>query len=152
MPTVKDILTDYLKQHGYDGLCHVETECGCPVEDLCLCDSYMMECKPAVKFKCTDDDCELCDGGSYHQGKDRYHYVVPTEMPCKERTSNRTLRKVLLSCPSCGKGISVTPEAKVRYEMLKHIGGGTENTVIEQTIAECPFCELDIRVTLKWSE
>ncbi|WP_150113936.1 hypothetical protein [Leptospirillum ferriphilum] len=32
--TARDILVDYLKSHGFDGLCHPPTECGCDLSDL----------------------------------------------------------------------------------------------------------------------
>lgn len=43
--TVFDIVVDYLKRHGYDGLCN--EECGCPLEMLGPCDGIQESCQPA---------------------------------------------------------------------------------------------------------
>lgn len=37
--TLEDIIADWLKEHGYDGLCDPEITCGCTLESgLCPCD------------------------------------------------------------------------------------------------------------------
>lgn len=38
MPDVREIVTAWLKTNGYDGLCNVDFECGCRIEDLMPCD------------------------------------------------------------------------------------------------------------------
>ena len=43
--TVKDILTDYLKKNGFDGLAN--TDCGCKVDDLASCCHDCLDCEPA---------------------------------------------------------------------------------------------------------
>jgi len=68
--TVREILTDWLKEHGYDGLyCD---ECGCEIDDLAPCDESCVACRPGYKWPCT------C-------GKPREHeydfYVCPTRPP-----------------------------------------------------------------------
>lgn len=40
MPTVKDIVILYLKEHGYDGL-YVQGECACRLGNLMPCDGEM---------------------------------------------------------------------------------------------------------------
>ena len=57
MTTVHEILVDWLRKHGYDGLCNPEIECGCTLDDLQPCDSFMLNCKPAYKGPCTCGDC-----------------------------------------------------------------------------------------------
>lgn len=50
--TVREILVEWLKKHGYDGLYFQGVdfiECGCHVDDLILCDSYCCNCIPGVK-------------------------------------------------------------------------------------------------------
>jgi hypothetical protein len=54
--TVKEIIIDFLKSQGCDGLCG--EMCGCGIGDLALCDNTMLECKPAKKVVA---DCEHCD-------------------------------------------------------------------------------------------
>ncbi len=44
MPTVKTILVEWLKAHGYDGLCAYE--CGCLVDNLMPCGSCPDNCVP----------------------------------------------------------------------------------------------------------
>ena len=36
-PTVKEIVTQYLVENGYDGLCEDGRRCGCDIEDLMPC-------------------------------------------------------------------------------------------------------------------
>lgn len=44
---VTEIITKYLKENGFDGLCNEYLECGCAIGDLSPCDDYMGECEPA---------------------------------------------------------------------------------------------------------
>jgi len=46
---VKEIIIEKLKQLGADGLVNSEAECGCDIDDLCPCDSYCLDCEPAIK-------------------------------------------------------------------------------------------------------
>jgi len=55
MPNVKEIVTDYLKANGYDGLYNADVECGCDLNDLMPCGGYTGCCKPGYKV-----DCEGC--------------------------------------------------------------------------------------------
>ena len=41
---VKEIVTEWLKEHGYDGLCFPEGECDCDLEHLMRCHDYSNEC------------------------------------------------------------------------------------------------------------
>jgi hypothetical protein len=53
--TVREIIENYLKENGYDGLC--SDECGCQIGDLCPCESYMFNCVPGYLHKC-DENCD----------------------------------------------------------------------------------------------
>ncbi len=44
-PTLKTIVADYLRAHGYDGLCRMD--CGCALDDLMPCDIVCDHCRPA---------------------------------------------------------------------------------------------------------
>jgi len=52
--TVREILIDYLKANGYDGLC--TEDCGCGLDDIETCSNMQTDCKPAHLWKC--DGCE----------------------------------------------------------------------------------------------
>ena len=48
--TVKEIVIDWLKEHGYHGLC--PEDCGCGIDDLMPCGNECMEyCEPAYKHE-----------------------------------------------------------------------------------------------------
>ena len=50
--TAKEILENYLKCHGFDGLCYPPTECGCGLDDLIgPCDGAQANCKPAFRIE-----------------------------------------------------------------------------------------------------
>lgn len=50
--TVKEILIEWLTEHEYSGLWN-EEDCGCPIDDLILCDGESIEdCQPGYKVKC----------------------------------------------------------------------------------------------------
>lgn len=76
--TVREIIEQYLKENGYDGLyCPIYGECACVVGDLMPCDNDCSECEPGYrhpgdsdsdfyikeeKFKPREDDrCEDCE-------------------------------------------------------------------------------------------
>jgi hypothetical protein len=43
---VKEIVEQYLKNNGYDGLCLPEQECGCHIGNLFACGSDFSPCQP----------------------------------------------------------------------------------------------------------
>ena len=51
--TVKEIIKQYLREHGYDGL-YSDNECGCEIDDLGPCDGTLDDCMPGYKVPC---DC-----------------------------------------------------------------------------------------------
>lgn len=57
--TVKSIMADWLREHGYDGLWN-ENECGCTVDDFMPCGGESIaDCKPGYHVPCKGEDCEL---------------------------------------------------------------------------------------------
>lgn len=68
---VLEIVKQYLKKNGFDGLFNANGECACHVDALCPCDGCFAECEPGYRV-------EGCDCG---QGCD-YHIV--REKPTKE--------------------------------------------------------------------
>ena len=59
---VKEILQQWLKDNGYDGLfCEY---CGCERDDICPCDlsPNIVDCEPGYKFMGCNEECgEGCD-------------------------------------------------------------------------------------------
>ena len=48
---VLEIVTEYLKANGYDGLYNEYAECACDLSHLCPCGESMYECIPGYKTK-----------------------------------------------------------------------------------------------------
>ena len=48
LPTVRDVMLDYLKREGYDGLCNERCQCWCDIEAITLCKCIELECRPGV--------------------------------------------------------------------------------------------------------
>jgi hypothetical protein len=70
--TVKEIIINYLKGNGYDGLCNYD--CGCGFDDFAPCGNIQDNCKPAYKCKkdcsqCNDDDMPQTIDGCYFEDK-----------------------------------------------------------------------------------
>jgi len=78
---VKEILIEYLKANGFDGLCNDE-ECGCWIDDddefaFMLCDGPVDSCVPGRKIPCPEQP--ECDCRGFH---------VVTEKPEKTDEEN----------------------------------------------------------------
>ena len=56
MKCLQQIVGEYLREHGYDGLC--TDDCGCSIDDLGLCEESMSNCVPAYKH--VNANCEDC--------------------------------------------------------------------------------------------
>ena len=53
---VKDILVEWLKEHGYDGLCNNMDGCGCDMKDICpWTDQKIENCESAYKVPADAD-------------------------------------------------------------------------------------------------
>lgn len=48
MKSVSDIVTEYLKASGFDGL--YDADCGCQIADLMPCRECLCNCKPGYKI------------------------------------------------------------------------------------------------------
>ncbi len=59
---VREIVAQYLKEHGFDGLYNENGGCGCIIADLGPCPEQSFDCKPGYRVD-TPDDPEGCD---YH--------------------------------------------------------------------------------------
>jgi hypothetical protein len=74
--TAAEILSDWLRAHGCDGLC--TEDCGCGVDDMMPCGSYPGHCVPAKKISCDRDTCDDCGVTCY--GQDDHSRYVPMEI------------------------------------------------------------------------
>jgi hypothetical protein len=63
--TVKQIVAEWLKEHGYDGLYnwghYCGCECGCKLDDLMPCGEGFSNCQAGVRIKCSDCMMANCD-------------------------------------------------------------------------------------------
>ena len=57
-PTVIEIVKEYLKANGYDGLC--TSSCGCSIEDMPLCEHIYDDCCAAYKVISPTHDTYFC--------------------------------------------------------------------------------------------
>jgi hypothetical protein len=85
--TVKDIVTQYLKEHGYDGLCNSDGEgCYCQLDDFCPCEdvnySWVLRCVPG--YKVPDPDGEA--GWIIEEAGGQGGAAHPSENPSSEET------------------------------------------------------------------
>jgi hypothetical protein len=64
--TVREIITKYLKDNGYDGLCC--EDCGCEVEDLapCCIGENFIDCRPGYKVPCDPATCPADGDCGWH--------------------------------------------------------------------------------------
>ena len=51
--TIKEIITEWLKQNKYDGLYNPD-DCGCEISDLMPCDIPHVDCSPGYKVVCPE--------------------------------------------------------------------------------------------------
>lgn len=58
--TVREIVTAYLKENGYDGL-YLAGECGCEIKDLMPCGEFGVNCEAGYGKECKDCKEETCD-------------------------------------------------------------------------------------------
>lgn len=63
--TLHEIVAEWLREHGYDGLCR--DTCGCGLDDLMPCGEPGDDCVPAYKRRCDapcpdSGDCEMQEG------------------------------------------------------------------------------------------
>ncbi len=89
---VRTIVEDYLREHGYDGLC--ARDCGCGLDKFMPCegefDYHIMDCQPAMRSRCTSKDCEYCacDFCDGKVGEGRYRFRPAGEVERESDSEN----------------------------------------------------------------
>ncbi len=73
---VKEIIVKYLRENGYDGLCNIDSQCGCEISDSFPCDICDGSCEPAIKTIVTAEDI---DDGDYENFEVGDEIFVPKE-------------------------------------------------------------------------
>lgn len=66
--TVREIVYEWLRAKGYDGLCEPVTGCACKLDDLMPCDG----------------DCQECQAGHSSIADDGFWTIRPGKRPAKE--------------------------------------------------------------------
>ncbi|MBW1779344.1 MAG: hypothetical protein JRL30_01270 [Deltaproteobacteria bacterium] len=65
-PTVYEIVYEYLKANGYDGL--YGEDCGCGLNDIMTCCEDCGNCHAGVKVPCNPEACEADGTCDFHIG------------------------------------------------------------------------------------
>jgi len=60
--TVKEIVKNYLEEHGYDGLYAPYLKCSCKIDDLMPCGVCFDDCRAGYLILCEDEDYDFCIG------------------------------------------------------------------------------------------
>ena len=86
----KDIVEQWLRLNGYDGLCTVD--CGCELDDLMPCcePDCCMDCEPGYKASCQGPEDCAADG-------DCPWHIVPTrpKIPTLEHSKDKTIKDAM---------------------------------------------------------
>ena len=117
--TVEQIVSDWLREHGYDGLCNLD--CGCTLDDLVPCRCINEECQAAYKTTAFTpeereewgDDCDYmmvtekrADGEGEKMTKDEEARII-----AEERYQNDKDELIAARYPAMDHGIeSLWPE------------------------------------------
>ena len=67
--TLIEIVTQYLRANGYDGLYHSDGECACEVGDLWPCDNPNGDCKAGHYVDCPGKECAGSGHRHFHIGE-----------------------------------------------------------------------------------
>lgn len=69
---VHDIVAEYLKRYGYDGLFNSDADCACELDELAPCGEPSFSCHPGFKYGCD------CGDHDFHIGTAavRDHYIA----------------------------------------------------------------------------
>ena len=84
MPTIKEIIQEYLEKNGYDGLYCQDERCACLIGDLMPCGEPSPRCTPGYRGACIGDNYE-CEGEcDYHIYGDKAEALAADAAVAKE--------------------------------------------------------------------
>jgi hypothetical protein len=100
--TVLEIVRQYLKTNGYDGLYNEDGQCACLLDDLHPCGEYndISECSPGYKYVCDGKNCNV-DVCEPERGQDNWH--VGATKPRPKRDLGKVQAGVLSAIVEHGK-------------------------------------------------
>lgn len=76
MKNVREIVIDYCKSIGADGLCDPDDWCGCELNDMCIHSYDFGNCKPAKLIKCSEcDNDKNCVSRMDHEYKECFKII-----------------------------------------------------------------------------
>ena len=112
---VFEIVKEYLRTHGYDGLYEENGECACDLADLMPCASEgIPNCLPGYKVPCD------CGDHAWHIG------------PTKKTAS--------VEIPEDERGVPCRCGEILRRGMVERVSTETGGTVAITMVFECPTC------------
>lgn len=56
---VTEIIKEWLVKNGCSGICNIELDCGCDMDDLYCCGDVLTDCEPCWKIPADCDNCEI---------------------------------------------------------------------------------------------
>ena len=111
-PSIKEIIEDFLRENGYDGLYNIENECGCEVGDLFPCGNpHEIDCRAGYK-----QPCRICDQNcDFHIGPKKECLMVMIEdgdlnlwwecSYCNQKFKDDSKFEENEKCPNCSSDI-----------------------------------------------
>lgn len=85
MKNMKQVITEYLKAVGADGLCNTDLDCGCHIDGMCLCESNPSDCVPAKSHIVNNQDKEKGYFESSEEGDTVYIAMKPEQSTKREK-------------------------------------------------------------------
>jgi len=114
---VRQIVVEYLKEHGFDGLQDSQCECGCETNDLMPCYSLwsgsgnVPACQPGYRTACD------CGDHDWHMSPTREENPAAACMQVVNDEFRESVRRV--TRPDTGRGQETAKAMYTLYEMLE---------------------------------
>lgn len=91
---VRTIVTEWLKEHGYDGL-YVPGVCGCPIDDLMCCEAPSITAQTAADLAAIwAEDCVGCAAYTVLKEMEKAVRGTPSLWPEIERALNALCARI----------------------------------------------------------